>query len=481
MPGLKPTQEDVEQFVAITQASHEDALHFLEAGTTLEGAIEDFYATQTAAAPAHPTRDEDDDEAIDDFIDDDTNMADDRSQQPPAAGGVRNLNGELVNDTLPAGWGKPQKKFGRIGESDSGPSGGGGESNDDDEPEEFYAGGQSGLAVQNPDQQPRQGNSIVDNILRMAGRNSAPPPPAGQAARQVSSGTPSVFRGTGHTLGSDEAPSSEVPAAGSQFAAGPGVAAVTPNMMDQLLAGMLGGRGGGAAGARPSAAAQFEDDEEDEDDENEDSVQTRRLTFWRNGFSIEDGPLMAYDDPENQRLLAAIEGGRAPPNVFGVRYDQRLNVEVAQRRKEDYQPPPKKPAQPFGGSGNRLGSVTPEVQGSPGAVPGGFPQGILAGGSSSSGAAIPSGASAGASAKFEVDESKPTTNVQLRLGDGTRLVAKVNLSHTVDDLRNYVSLARPSSRPFVLQTTFPSRELSDPSETIEAAKLQNAVVVQRYT
>jgi UBX domain-containing protein 1 len=41
--------------------------------------------------------------------------------------------------------------------------------------------------------------------------------------------------------------------------------------------------------------------------------------------------------------------------------------------------------------------------------------------------------------------------------------------------------ARPDSRPFVLQTTFPNKELSDFSETVEFAKLQNAVVVQRFT
>ncbi|WWD20976.1 hypothetical protein CI109_105456 [Kwoniella shandongensis] len=475
MPGLKPTQEDVEQFVAITQASHEDALHFLEAGTTLEGAIEEFYAAQTAAAPGQPTHnDEDDDDAIDDFIDQDTTMAEDRSQQPPATGGVRNLNGELVNDTLPAGWGKPQKREGRIRESNDDEDDGHGHGGDDDEPEEFYAGGQSGLAVQNPDAAPRQGNSIVDNILRMAGRNAPAPPSAGQARAQGSS---SAFGGAGHTLGSDDAPSSEVPAAGgapAPPAGGPSISAVTPNIMDQLLAGLRGGAGAGAAGT----GAQHGDDDEDDDDEDDGTVQTRRLTFWRNGFSIEDGPLMPYEDPQNQRLLQAIEAGRAPPSVFGVNYNQRLNVEVAQRRKEEYQAPPKKPMKAFEGSGNRLGSLTPEVQGSPVPMPGGLPQGILVGGSSSSGAATPT---ASGPNKFEVDESKPTTNVQLRLGDGTRLVAKVNLTHTVADLRSYVSAARPSSRAFVLQTTFPSRELSDLSETIEGAKLQNAVVVQRFT
>lgn len=35
----------------------------------------------------------------------------------------------------------------------------------------------------------------------------------------------------------------------------------------------------------------------------------RNLTFWRDGFSIEDGELMRYDVPENQRILDALNNG----------------------------------------------------------------------------------------------------------------------------------------------------------------------------
>jgi hypothetical protein len=35
----------------------------------------------------------------------------------------------------------------------------------------------------------------------------------------------------------------------------------------------------------------------------------RHLTFWRDGFSIEDGPLLRYDDPENDATLKAIDQG----------------------------------------------------------------------------------------------------------------------------------------------------------------------------
>jgi len=161
---------------------------------------------------------------------------------------------------------------------------------------------------------------------------------------------------------------------------------------------------------------------------------------------------MRYDAPGNKELLETIQAGRAPPHLFNVRYNQALQLEVAQRTTEEYRPPPKQPAKPFEGSGNRLGSPAPEIAGSGSSTPSmpGWmrPQGILHGGPSSA-----QGQSAGGQTKFEVDENKPTTSVQLRLGDGTRwvvhsgtgqadrnrMVARVNLTHTVGDLRGYVS------------------------------------------
>ncbi len=35
----------------------------------------------------------------------------------------------------------------------------------------------------------------------------------------------------------------------------------------------------------------------------------RHLIFWRNGFSIDDGPLFEYNDPKNQKYLEAINSG----------------------------------------------------------------------------------------------------------------------------------------------------------------------------
>lgn len=38
-------------------------------------------------------------------------------------------------------------------------------------------------------------------------------------------------------------------------------------------------------------------------------IVSRRLTFWQDGFSIDDGPLMKYDDPVHKPVLDAIQQG----------------------------------------------------------------------------------------------------------------------------------------------------------------------------
>jgi hypothetical protein len=72
---------------------------------------------------------------------------------------------------------------------------------------------------------------------------------------------------TANTLGSDETPSTHIP---------------DPNRMDS-------------------------EDGPEEEEEEEMETAVRHLTFWQDGFSIEDGDLMKYD--EHKELLAAIQSG----------------------------------------------------------------------------------------------------------------------------------------------------------------------------
>ncbi|KDR72801.1 hypothetical protein GALMADRAFT_252068 [Galerina marginata CBS 339.88] len=326
-------------------------------------------------------------------------------------------------------------RFGTIsslGASSGGGGGGGGrppardEDDDDDdddenkEAESWFAGGErSGLSIENPDRQRSvPGGRMVQDLLRRAAQ-------AGPAPEAPS--RPSAFFGGGHTLGSDEVDSSYIP--------------------------------------DPSAEA------------GEQQTAIRHLTFWRDGFQVEDGELMRYDDPAQAQILAEINAGHAPLSILNIEQGQHVELRVAKRTNEDYVPP--KGGKSFSGSGNRLGAVVPDVaalSGSTASMPGSFPPTLTASTPS------PSVERSEISTKFEVDQSKPTTSIQIRLADGTRMVCRMNLTHTVGDIRNFINASRPENltRPYTIGTTFPNRTLDDDTATIQGAGLVNSVVVQRW-
>ncbi|KAF8541576.1 hypothetical protein BDD12DRAFT_494359 [Trichophaea hybrida] len=297
-------------------------------------------------------------------------------------------------------------------------------SRDDDSEEEdekkrkrdLFAGGEkSGLAVQDPGDPSAAGHgNLIQDILKRAAEG-------GQRRRQdeeQQAAPPTRFSGSGHTLGSDTTASVVVP----------DPVAATPAPRENV---------------------------------------TRTLTFWRNGFSVEDGPLMRYDDPANREILQAIENGRAPMSVMNVAPGQPADVSVFKRLDEDYIPP-KKRFVPFSGHGQRLGSLTPGESLAAAAPP----------------AAQPATSTTHVAAtSVNIDSSAPTTSLQIRLGDGTRLVSRFNHSHTVGDLYNFVNSSSSGSRnrSYVLQTTFPNKELKEMEQTIKDAGLINAVVVQKWS
>lgn len=80
-----------------------------------------------------------------------------------------------------------------------------------------------------------------------------------------------------------------------------------------------------------------------------------------------------------------------------------------------------------------------------------------------------------------VDQSQPSTSIQLRLADGTRMVSRFNYQHTIRDIRGFIDASRPGgSRSYRLQTMdFPPKQLSDLDQTVEQAGLANSVVIQK--
>jgi UBX domain-containing protein 1 len=267
------------------------------------------------------------------------------------------------------------------GSGSGGPSGPAGDDSDDEsddgrDPANFYAGGErSGLNVVNPNRGARGPQpDVVADILRQAQEAGARgPDPEEEGTLSRTGGTGPSFSGRGRTIGQEAEEEDEL------------------------------------AGA-----------EEEEAPVTEETV-IRHLTFWQDGFSVEDGPLMRYDDPAHAQTLAQINNGRAPLALLGVRFGQPVELRVARRTDEKYTPPPPAPMKPFGGSGQRLGSPapTPSSSAQPAAAP-------------ATRAPNPTNVA------FEIDDAQPTTTLQIRLIDGQRVSARFNTSHTVADIRRWI-------------------------------------------
>jgi UBX domain-containing protein 1 len=191
----------------------------------------------------------------------------------------------------------------------------------------------------------------------------------------------------------------------------------------------------------------------------------RTLHFWADGFSVDDGELFRSDDARNAEILDGIRQGRAPLSIMNVQPGQEVDVELKQHEEKYTKPKPK--YKPFSGSGQRLGSPTPSVR---------------------TQAPTPASSTAGPSteepAKPTVDESQPTVTLQIRLGDGTRLTSRFNTSATIGEVYSFVAAATPNSgdRPWVLMTTFPSKELNDREVVLGEMPEFNrgGVVVQKW-
>uniref|UniRef100_A0A8D0YBN0 NSFL1 cofactor p47 n=1 Tax=Sus scrofa TaxID=9823 RepID=A0A8D0YBN0_PIG len=187
------------------------------------------------------------------------------------------------------------------------------------------------------------------------------------------------------------------------------------------------------------------------------------LKLWKSGFSLDNGELRSYQDPSNAQFLESIRRGEVPAELRRLAHGGQVNLDMEDHRDEDFVKP-KGAFKAFTGEGQKLGSTAPQVL-------------------NTSSPAQQAENEAKASSSISIDESQPTTNIQIRLADGGRLVQKFNHSHRISDIRLFIVDARPAmaATSFVLMTTFPNKELADESQTLKEANLLNAVIVQRLT
>ncbi|XP_071548788.1 NSFL1 cofactor p47 isoform X1 [Panulirus ornatus] len=197
------------------------------------------------------------------------------------------------------------------------------------------------------------------------------------------------------------------------------------------------------------------------------------LKMWRTGFSVDGGPLRAYEDPANAEFLNAIRRGEVPLELIREAKGGEVYINMADHRHEDYAAP-KVAVKAFTGSGHTLGSPAPSVVGQE-TQPAETRRNAAIMGASSDTKMLEQTAED----NLTVNTAEPTTSIQIRLPDGSRLVIKLNHSHTVGDIRQFIQTARPTYQhtDFAIMTTFPYAELTNMSQTVAEGKLLNSSIV----
>ena len=183
------------------------------------------------------------------------------------------------------------------------------------------------------------------------------------------------------------------------------------------------------------------------------------VTFYANRvFTVDGGEPRNLEDPANAQFIRYIMNGHVPPEILSIDPMAPVNINLV-RRGEDYVPPAKPKYRAFEGDGHSL--VAPSTDNDEG-------------NKLDKGSDVESGDWKGP------DASLPTTSIQIRLADGGRLVAKFNLTQTIMDIRQFLKASRADlPKNFRLLTSFPTKDLTDVSQTIEEAGIGGSVLFQK--
>ena len=161
-----------------------------------------------------------------------------------------------------------------------------------------------------------------------------------------------------------------------------------------------------------------------------------RVTVYQNGFVVDnDENLREYDTAENKEFMSELNKGYIPKELVKKHGGKTLGIALEDKRQSKFIPPPPPAYVAYSGAGTGLG------------------------GTSGTGGAVNKDSAEG---KPAIDESKPTTKLQIRFHNGDRAALMVNLHHTVGDIHTFVMCAAPVDGEYSLVTGFPPKALSDP-------------------
>jgi UBX domain-containing protein 1 len=173
-----------------------------------------------------------------------------------------------------------------------------------------------------------------------------------------------------------------------------------------------------------------------------------KLSLYKNGFIIDNGEFRNKNEPANKKFMEEIEKGYIP-NELVKKGITDLGIEMDDHRDENYEPPKEeKKFQAFTGLGKSISSVNTE------------------------------GLHVNKNATSNVDRSKPTCKVNIRLFNGEVVSEDFNLSQTLQDVINFVK-KKSGSNNFSLLDGFPPRPLTNYNKTIQELHLEGSLLTQK--
>jgi UBX domain-containing protein 1 len=173
-----------------------------------------------------------------------------------------------------------------------------------------------------------------------------------------------------------------------------------------------------------------------------------KLKIYKNGFILNDGEFRDIKDPINKKFMDEVGKGYIPNELVKKGYND-LGVEMEDNRDRNYEPPKEeKKFQAFTGLGKSISSVNTQ------------------------------GLYVDKNATSNVDRSRPTCKVNIRLFNGEVVSEDFNLNQTLQDVINFVK-KKSGSNNFSLLDGFPPRPLTDYYKTIQELHLEGSLLTQR--
>lgn len=311
---------------------------------------------------------------------------------------------------------------------------------DDTKPRNTFAGGEtSGLEITDPNNDRKNTNSLIRDLLERAQKNGEQIEDSNFSNIGGNTDSKPSFTGKGYRLGSMVDKSSEVVEDFSNL--------------------------------------------KDNNDSNMDMEKViREITFWKDGFQVgSEGKLYRYDDPANKFFLNELNQGRAPLKLLDVKFGQEVEVNVFKKLDENYKPPKRKLGG-FYGKGQRLGSPIP---GEP------TPTLNIDDTNTDTDTDTNNNNNNNNNHKNEnytkkskengTQQTQTDTTIQVRYATGKREVFHCNSIDKVRSLYEHVRTnTDDSNRTFTLNYVFPIKPIENMDQTLSEAKLNNSVVVQRW-